>query len=72
MTDAVDTALIQALDSAHFLHPFTDFKDLSGRGARVMVRSKGIYLWDSEGARLLDAMSGLWCVSLKNPAPFYQ
>lgn len=64
MTDAVDTALIQALDSAHFLHPFTDFKDLSGRGARVMVRSEGIYVWDSEGARVLDGMSGLWCVNV--------
>jgi putrescine---pyruvate transaminase len=64
MNPVVDTALIQALDTAHFLHPFTDFKDLSGRGARVMVRSEGIYLWDSEGARLLDAMSGLWCVNV--------
>ena len=61
MTDAVDTALIQALDNAHFLHPFTDFKDLSGRGARVMVRSEGIYVWDSEGKKILDGMplSGL-------------
>jgi putrescine aminotransferase len=64
MNALVDTALIQSLDSAHFLHPFTDFKDLSGRGARVMVRSEGIYVWDSEGARVLDAMSGLWCVNV--------
>jgi len=64
MNVLVDTALIQSLDSAHFLHPFTDFKDLSGRGARVMVRSEGIYVWDSEGARVLDAMSGLWCVNV--------
>src|SRR6218665_2111326 len=58
----VDTKTIQALDSAHFLHPFTDFKDLNGRGARVMTRADGIYVWDSEGKRILDAMSGLWCV----------
>lgn len=64
MNAPIDTALIQSLDSAHFLHPFTDFKDLSGRGARVMVRSEGIYVWDSEGARVLDAMSGLWCVNV--------
>lgn len=64
MNPPIDTALIQSLDSAHFLHPFTDFKDLSGRGARVMVRSEGIYVWDSEGARVLDAMSGLWCVNV--------
>jgi putrescine---pyruvate transaminase len=64
MSTAVDTAHIQALDSAHFLHPFTDFKDLAGRGARVITRADGIYIWDSEGTRILDAMSGLWCVNV--------
>ena len=64
MTTSTETARIQALDNAHFLHPFTDFKDLSGRGARVMTRGEGIYVWDSEGARVLDAMSGLWCVNV--------
>ena len=64
MNTVVDTALIQSLDSAHFLHPFTDFKDLSGRGARVITRAEGIYVWDSEGKKILDAMSGLWCVNV--------
>ncbi len=62
--DTVNTAEIQALDSAHFLHPFTDFQDLNARGAKVITRADGIYIWDSEGNRLLDAMSGLWCVSV--------
>jgi putrescine aminotransferase len=60
----VDTAAIQALDTAHFLHPFTDYKDLATRGARVITKAEGIYIWDSEGHRLLDAMSGLWCVNV--------
>lgn len=64
MNSTVDTRKIQQLDSEHFLHPFTDFKDLAGRGARVIVRGEGIYVWDSEGARMLDAMSGLWCVNV--------
>lgn len=64
MNTVVDTKLIQSLDSAHFLHPFTDFKDLNERGARVMTRAEGIYVWDSEGNRVLDAMSGLWCVNV--------
>jgi putrescine---pyruvate transaminase len=59
-----DTKHIQALDSAHFLHPFTDHKDLATRGARVITRSEGIYVWDSEGAKILDGMSGLWCVNV--------
>ena len=64
MNSLVDTSHIQALDSAHFLHPFTDFKDLNSRGARVMTEAKDIYVWDSEGNRVLDAMSGLWCVNV--------
>ena len=60
----IDTARIQALDSAHYLHPFTDFKALATRGARVITRSEGIYVWDSEGKRILDGMSGLWCVNV--------
>ena len=64
MEPVIDTAKIQALDAAHFLHPFTDFKDLASHGSRVMVRGEGIYVWDSEGKRILDAMSGLWCVNV--------
>jgi len=60
----VDTRRIQQMDRDHFLHPFTDFKDLARRGSRVIVRGEGIHVWDSEGARLLDAMSGLWCVNV--------
>ncbi len=59
-----NTKAIQEMDSAHYLHPFTDFKDLASRGARVMVKGEGIYLWDSEGKRSLDGMSGLWCVNV--------
>jgi len=61
---ALSTAEIQAMDSAHFIHPFTDHGDLATRGARVIVKSEGIYVWDSEGEKMLDAMSGLWCVSV--------
>ena len=29
-----------------------------------MVRGDGVWLWDSEGNRYLDAMAGLWCVNV--------
>ena len=54
----------QALDRQHYLHPFTDFKSLHARGSRVIVRAEGVYLYDSEGNRILDGMAGLWCVNL--------
>ena len=62
--DDLDTATLQQLDSAHFLHPFTDHGALSTKGARVMVRGDGIYLWDSDGHKIIDGMSGLWCVNV--------
>ncbi len=58
------TAQWQAADAAHFLHPFTDHGALAQRGARIITRADGIYLWDSDGHRILDAMSGLWCVNV--------
>jgi putrescine aminotransferase len=63
MNAPMNTREIQALDSAHFIHPFTDHGDLATRGARVIDRAEGIYVWDSEGHRMLDGMSGLWCVN---------
>lgn len=58
------TAQWQALDAAHFLHPFTDFKALAAKGSRIIAKADNIYLWDSEGHKLFDAMSGLWCVNV--------
>jgi putrescine aminotransferase len=54
----------QAADARHFLHPFTDHKALADKGARIIERADNIYLWDSDGHKLLDAMSGLWCVNV--------
>jgi putrescine aminotransferase len=64
MTYNYTTEQLQRLDSAHYLHPFTDFKKLSEEGSRIITRAEGIYLWDSEGKRYLDAMAGLWCVNV--------
>jgi len=61
---SLDTAELQAVDAAHYLHPFTDFKQLNRKGSRVIERAEGIYLWDSDGNRILDGMAGLWCVNL--------
>jgi putrescine---pyruvate transaminase len=54
----------QRLDSAHYLHPFTDHKQLAAKGARIVTRAEGVYIYTSEGEKILDGMSGLWCVAL--------
>ena len=58
------TADWQAADAAHYLHPFTDFKSLADKGSRIIAKADNIYLWDSDGHKILDAMSGLWCVNV--------
>ena len=54
----------QALDAAHHIHPFSDTAALNKEGVRVITRGEGVYLWDSQGHKILDAMSGLWCVQV--------
>jgi putrescine aminotransferase len=58
------TAAWQELDRQHYLHPFTDFKALHARGTRIIVKAEGVYLYDSDGNRILDGMAGLWCVNV--------
>ncbi len=53
-----------ALDAAHHIHPFSDTAALNKEGVRVITRADGVYLWDSEGQKMLDGMSGLWCVQI--------
>ena len=60
----MDTREWQRLDSAHYLHPFTDHKQLASKGARIITRAEGVYIYTSEGQKILDGMSGLWCVAL--------
>ena len=54
----------QEIDARHHLHPFTTHADLAQKGARVITSAKGVYLYDSEGKRLIDGMAGLWCVQV--------
>lgn len=61
---ARSTADWQAADAAHYLHPFTDFKALAAKGSRVITKADNVYLWDSDGKKIFDAMSGLWCVNV--------
>lgn len=64
ITNHMPTAELQALDAAHHMHPFTHGSGLAAKGARVITRADGVWLTDSDGHRILDAMAGLWCVNI--------
>lgn len=53
----------QDLDRDHYLHPFTDHKDLGKKKSRIITRANGVYIFDADGNKILDGMSGLWCVN---------
>jgi putrescine aminotransferase len=55
---------LQELDRRHYLHPFSDHKQIGERGTRVITRGEGVYIYDAQGRQILDGMSGLWCVNL--------
>ncbi len=59
------TAAWRAADTAHHLHPFTDFRGLAEEGgSRIITKANGVWLEDSEGEKILDGMAGLWCVNV--------
>jgi len=51
------------LDRDHYLHPFTDHKDLGAKKSRIITRADGVYIYDADDNKILDGMSGLWCVN---------
>ena len=53
----------QDLDRDHYLHPFTDYKELGEKKSRIITRADSVYIYDADGNRILDGMSGLWCVN---------
>jgi putrescine aminotransferase len=54
----------QAMSRDHHLAPFSDYQQLSDSGPRIITKADGVYLWDSEGNKILDGMAGLWCVAI--------
>ena len=64
LTNYPPTAELQAIDSAHHMHPFTHSNALAAKGPRVITSAKGVWLKDSDGHDIIDGMAGLWCVNI--------
>ena len=58
-----DTATLQREDN-HWLHPWEDMHKVGRNRRTVISRSEGVYLYDTEGNRLLDGPAGMWCVNI--------
>ena len=52
------------IDANSILHPATNADDFARSGSRIIESGHGVYLRDSSGRQLIDAVAGLWCVNV--------
>ena len=52
------------LDLESLWHPLTQHRGLEARMPREITSAHGVFLTDAQGQRLLDGVSGLWCVNV--------
>lgn len=55
---------IEARDKAYHLHSYTNARALERDGAVVIDRGEGIYVYDNNGNKYIEGMSGLWSVGV--------
>lgn len=55
---------LEARDSAYHMHANTNARSHIKNGPLVMERGEGAYVFDNNGNRYLEAMSGLWSTAL--------
>jgi len=60
----VDHQKLKQLDAQSILHPSTNAHDFANTGSRIMQSGEGVYLHDTDGNKLIDAVAGLWCVNV--------
>jgi 4-aminobutyrate---pyruvate transaminase len=53
-----------ARDIANSIHPHTNLKLHETQGPIVITEGDGVFVRDQDGKIYLEALSGLWCVSL--------
>lgn len=60
-----DIAELRRLDVAHHLPAQADYHLIQELGgSRIITCAEGCYIYDGDGAKILDGMAGLWCVQI--------
>jgi len=54
----------QQRDVEALIHPYTNLAKHREVGPIILERGKGVYIYDNRGRDYIDALAGLWCVSL--------
>ncbi len=58
-----DTADLRAKDN-RWIHPWQDMSDIDHQKRTVITGGEGVYVYDSDGNRLMDGPAGMWCVNV--------
>ena len=59
----MDTRLQQNAKEHLMLH-FTDMQSLVEQGTTLIERGEGVFVFDTDGRRYIDGLSGLYCTNL--------
>lgn len=54
----------EARDVVYHLHAYTNARRHQETGPLVLARGEGVFVYDTEGRRYLEAMAGLWSVAV--------
>jgi adenosylmethionine-8-amino-7-oxononanoate aminotransferase len=60
----LDTAELQRNAREHLMFHFTDMSVYADRNVPIYTRGEGCHLYDTEGRRFIDGLSGLFCTNL--------
>lgn len=55
---------LRRADQDHHVHPWHVFEVIKEIGPNVIEGGEGLYVWGSDGKRVLDAVGGLWCTNI--------
>jgi 4-aminobutyrate--pyruvate transaminase len=64
MTHPATPKDLEALDLAHVFHANTNLAALHRGKPLVLVRGRGVRVFDNHGREYIEAMAGLWCTTL--------
>ena len=61
----ISTSALQEKNAKHLIQSFSDLSYIKNpESTHIISRADGAYIYDNDGKKILDSMSGLWCVNI--------
>jgi len=61
---SIGNSSLSNIDINAVVHPYTDLSIHQKNGPKIITSGKGIYVYDDEGKKYIEGLSGLWCTTL--------